>query len=210
MNTKNIASLFRQLAEEFENLEEITLATGTSNFSPSVKKKIEKYKKEGFTEIYTVDSSISIEKACGLADYENAAWLYEKDNIINGNHTKRPQKYLLLYTKDVPQETKGKTATELSEMFKQKNWLGFTLYEYLLVQRFEFEKRKDHSFDTYDSDSQKSQWTWLLDSRVSSGSDRRVVYAGWHPGYHRVDVIWRDVGDSNPALGARPAVVIPL
>ena len=83
---------------------------------------------------------------------------------------------------------------------------GLTLTEYCILQRRETEAHNDHRFDTYSDDRQKSQWTWLLDSRVPRG----VVDARWDPGNRRVWVDWRRPERSGPELGARPAVVVEI
>jgi len=116
--------------------------------------------------------------------------------------------YLLLYQSNpVPQETKGKTPTQLEPMFQAKKWNGLTLEEYMMLQRKEVELKKDHSFDAYNSsDATRSQWTWLLDSRVSEG----VVHAYWVPRYHQVVVYWSEPEFSDDVLGARPVVVVEI
>ena len=115
--------------------------------------------------------------------------------------------YLLLYQSNpIPNETKGKSPNELDPLFTQKNWNGLTLEEYLILQRKETETNKDHRFDTYDDDQNKSQWTWLLDSRVSEG----VGHAYWFPGSRQVRVSWYRPGFSSGGLGTRPAVVVEV
>jgi hypothetical protein len=121
----------------------------------------------------------------------------------------RPKRkvYLLLYqSSPIPDETKGKSPDQLDPLFAQKKWNGLTLSEYMLLQRKEAEAAKDHRFDAYSDDAKKSQWTWLLDSRVPGG----VVHARWNPGYRRVRVGWLEPGFSNARLGARPAVVVEV
>jgi DNA replication protein DnaC len=116
--------------------------------------------------------------------------------------------YMVMYqSKPVPQETKGKTPNDLDRLFAQKKWDGMTLEEYLLLQRKEAEARKDHSFDEYSDDEQKSQWTWLLDSRTKDGY---VVRADWDPGDRQVVVSWHFPDSSSSELGARPAVVVEI
>ncbi|MEK7637201.1 MAG: AAA family ATPase [Patescibacteria group bacterium] len=121
----------------------------------------------------------------------------------------RPVKaYMLMYqSRPVPSETKGKTPDQLETLFQQKKWNGLTMSEYLLLQRRELEEHNNHSFDAYDDDATKSQWSWLLDSRVSSSG---VADAHWDPRGRRVSVSWSDAGRSGPGLGARPAVVVEI
>ncbi len=137
---------------------------------------------------------------------------YMDSSAKNSQIRNRPAKgYLLLYqSSEVPQETKVKTPNYLETLFKQKKWNGLTLPEYLLLQRKELEQRQNHNFDAYSDNAAKSQWTWLLDNRVSSGSSSRVVIASWSPGRHRVRVHWDDAGRSDARLGARPAVVVEM
>jgi hypothetical protein len=100
----------------------------------------------------------------------------------------------------------GKTPDQLDPLFTQNKWNGLTLEEYLMLQRKEFEARKNHEFDAYNGDAKKSKWTWLLDSRVPGGA----VHAGWSPGDRQVVVYWGGPGDSYSRLGARPAVVVEV
>jgi hypothetical protein len=127
--------------------------------------------------------------------------------VAQARNRPKQKAYLLLYQSGpIPDETKGKSPDQLDPLFSQKKWNGFTLEEYLLLQRKETESRKNHSFDAYDSDTKKSQWTWLLDSRVPGGG----VHADWSPGLRRVGVVWAAPGLSGPGLGARPAVVVEV
>lgn len=133
----------------------------------------------------------------------------------------RPQRkaYLLLYQSGpLPEETMGNNPNDLDQLFSQKKWNGLTLQEYLLLQRKEAEARKDHSFDAYDGDAKKSQWTWFLDSRLpakaragaAAGVPDGVVHAFWFPGLRQVEVAWYEPGFSRSELGARPAVVVEI
>lgn len=148
----------------------------------------------------------------GLQDaeqYSRAHSMYEPDVTKNATTRGRPARkaYLLLYQSEpLPEETMGKTPNDLDQLFAQKKWNGLTLEEYLILQRKEAEASKDHRFDAHSDDAKKSQWTWLLDSRVPEG----VVYAYWYPGDRQVRVFWFGLGFSNPKLGARPAVVVEI
>ncbi len=135
-------------------------------------------------------------------------YLWDED-IKKADIQKRPKKkaYLLLYQSGpIPEETKGKTPNDLDPLFAQKKWNGLTLEEYLMLQRKEAEVSKDHRFDAYSDDAKKSQWTWLLDSRVPQG----VVRAHWYPRDRQVSVSWSESGHSGAGLGARPAVVVEI
>ncbi len=145
----------------------------------------------------------------GLPSNEQYTAPYFEDGTKTAETRNRPKQkaYLLLYQSGPnPEETKGKSPDQLDPLFKQKKWNGFTLQEYLLTQRKEAETNKDHRFDAYSDDAKKSQWTWLLDSRVPQG----VVRAYWNPGLRQVYVDWVGPGDSRDRLGARPAVVVEI
>jgi hypothetical protein len=136
-------------------------------------------------------------------------YMYQPDVTKNASARNRPARkaYLLLYQSGpLPEETMGKTPDQLDPLFAQKKWNGLTLEEYVVLQRKEFEARKNHEFDAYNDDAKKSKWTWLLDSRVPGG----VVRASWNPGSRRVGVIWDRPGSSDARLGARPAVVVEV
>ncbi len=167
----------------------------------------------------------------GLPDaeqYSQAHYMYEPDVTKAATSRNRPSRkaYLLLYQSGpIPDETKGLSPGDqaaaaaqgnqparpakigLDTLFAQKKWNGLTLEEYVILQMKEIEARKNHSFDAYNSsDAKKSQWTWLLDSRVPRG----VVHAHWSPRNRQVGVFWLTPGSSNPGLGARPAVVVEI
>ena len=146
----------------------------------------------------------------GLSDPDQYTNPYVDDSAKQAQTRNRPVKaYMLMYqSKPVPQKTKGKTPDQLEELFKQKRWNGLTVPEDFLLQRRELEERKNHGFDTYDDDdATKSQWSWLLDSRVSSSG---VADARWYPRARRVDVRWGASDSASPGLGARPAVVVEI
>jgi len=145
----------------------------------------------------------------GLSAADQYTEPYFEDKTKESEPLNRPAKaYLILYQSgEVPPETKGKSPDVLRPLFKQKKWDGFTLPEYLIIQRKELEERKNHSFDAYDTNSSKSQWTWLLDTKVPPA---KVVHARWDPGNRRVRVRWSGSDYSNEDLGARPVVVIEI
>ena len=159
-------------------------------------------------------TELADKKLPGLQDdapeqLSQAHYMYQPDVTKNATARNRPARkaYLLLYQSGpIPDETKGKSPDQLDPLFTQKKWNGLTLEEYLMLQRKEAEASKDHRFDAYNDDAKKSQWTWLLDSRVPGG----VVDASWSPGFRQVRVFWYRSGDSFPFLGARPAVVVEV
>ena len=152
----------------------------------------------------------------GLPDTEQYTAPYITDPVKEKKVTNqnRPllKAYLLLYQSGaIPEETKGKTfpeaEQELDKLFGKDKWNGLTLEEYLILQRQECEERQDHEFDVWPVDpNKKSEWTWLLDSRVPSG----CVHASWFPRNRQVSVHWSEPKHSLSLLGARPAVVVPL
>jgi hypothetical protein len=159
--------------------------------------------------IETIASETAIKEIPNLPTNEQYTSPYFESGTKAAQARNRPKQkaYLLLYQSGpIPGETKGKSPDQIDPLFAQKKWSGFTIEEYLLTQRKEAESRKDHSFDAYDGDAKKSQWTWLLDSRVPRG----VVLAYWSPGSRRVSVRWVESGGSCGRLGARPAVVVEI
>jgi hypothetical protein len=120
---------------------------------------------------------------------------------------KRSGAYLLgISAGPIPAETKNMTFPQAEKYLQEKGLNGLTLPEYYILQRVEAEQHKDHSFDAYSSDSKKSNWTWLIDSRAPGG----CVRASWSPGDRQVIVGWNDAESQYPNLGARPAIVVPL
>jgi hypothetical protein len=167
--------------------------------------------KTGLSKLKTV---LADKELPGLSEPDQYTASYLDKTIQNQSQTKegkpkekRQKAYLLLYQSgSLPPETRGMKFGAAEEFFKEKGWDGLTLEEYYLLQRLEAEKNKDHSFDSWSNDPQKSQWTWLLDSRLPSG----CVYARWYPEFRQVKAYWNGPGNSNSNLGARPAVVVPL
>lgn len=193
--------------------------------SPQSEARLREAMREGFDRAMLLPSTNlqkgSIDKLLGeLADkqiqglqdteqYSQAHYMHEPNTTKNATARNRPKRkaYLLLYqSAPIPEETKGKNPNDLDQLFAQKKWNGLTLEEYLMLQRRETEASKDHRFDAYSDDAKKSQWTWLLDSRVPGG----VVRASWGPGDRRVRVDWYGPGVSDSRLGARPAVVVEV
>ena len=120
---------------------------------------------------------------------------------------KRKKAYILGYSSNpVPDETKNLTFSEAEQYLKERNLNGLTLQEYYILQRIEAEQNHDHSFDAYVDDMDKSNWTWLIDSRAPDG----CVRARWLPGNRRVEVYWISADARSPRQGARPAIVVPL
>ena len=99
------------------------------------------------------------------------------------------------------------TADQASTYFDSRNWDKLTLAEGLAIKANEQQKNQNHNFVAYDSDPKKSNWSWLLGSRVGSGGCANV---NWNPNNHQFKVNWNDAGNRNPSLGARPAVVVPI
>ncbi|MFH0779392.1 MAG: hypothetical protein V1928_00860, partial [Parcubacteria group bacterium] len=81
-----------------------------------------------------------------------------------------------------------------------------SLIEYGVAQRWESATNRDHRFDAWNKDPDKSQWSWLLASTCPSGG----VFGDWDPDDRQVKVSWFSPDLSFEALGARPAVVVPI
>jgi len=152
-----------------------------------------------------------------LAKYGNDPYELEAAVIRASTPRNRPESglYILCYSSNpIPQETKGKKYPDLDRLFEEKKWNGFTYQEHLIIQRLEAEKRGEteagvgehHTFDGYNDDAEKSNWGWLLDSRAPAG----VLRARWNPAAAKVYAYWNDASYSNPWLGARPAVIVPI
>ncbi len=156
-----------------------------------------------------LDTEMAAKALPGLSANDQYTAPYFEDNTKTAESLNRPAKaYLLLYQSgDIPQETKGQTPNQLRPLFKKNKWDGLTLPEYLVLQRVEAEKRKNHSFDAYSTSGAASNWTWLLDTNITPS---KVVYASWNPDNRRVRVGWGDSDASYSSLGARPVVVVEI
>lgn len=122
-------------------------------------------------------------------------------------HNRPAKAYLLMYqSSPIPLETKAKNSLELEELFKSKKWDGMTQSEYLL-QRREAEERKNHSFDERSVDDFTSQYTWLLDSRLSESVS---LCGGWNGINKQIDLSGVSRAWSSDKLGARPTVVVEI
>jgi hypothetical protein len=152
-------------------------------------------------------------------NYKNESYLEDpiakKHFLTVSAEAKRAKGYLLFYSSEsVPEETKNMTFPQAKKYLQEKGLNGLTLPEYYILQRVEAEQRKNHSFDTWDNVSSKSNLTWLVDSRAPEGVDSRApggcVRASWNPGSRQVIVSWNNAELRNPFLGARPAIVVPL
>jgi len=115
--------------------------------------------------------------------------------------------YILLYrTTSFPRETRDRSAPDLDRLFAPKDWNGLAVPEYLVIQRILVEKNGNHRFDIYIADATRSQWQWLLDSRLPSG----VVMAFWNPKKCRVEISVAPEAVNSARRGAHPTVVIPV
>jgi hypothetical protein len=114
--------------------------------------------------------------------------------------------YIVLYSTD-PIPCKGMTADQADKYFDSKKWDKLTLAEGLAIKANEQQKNQKHKFVAYDSDPKKSNWSWLLGTRVGSGGCAGV---DWASGSLQFRVRWYVAGFGHPSLGARPAVVVPI
>jgi len=139
--------------------------------------------------------------------YLNSRIMETSPSIPASTQTKRQKPYILLYqSTPIPQETKNLTYLQADALFQEKNRDGLTLAEYYLLQRKEAEKNKNHSFDAYNDNPEQSNWSWLLDARISAG----CVYAAWRPKRPQVEVGWGDLDGRGRELGARPIFIVEL
>jgi hypothetical protein len=115
--------------------------------------------------------------------------------------------YVLFYrTSPFPRETREKSAPDVDKLFSALGWTGLTVSEYMVLQRLLAEKNGDHRFDLYAPDSERSQWQWLLDTRLPSGA----VMAFWNPQGCRLEIGPAPAEVSTARRGAHPTVVVPL
>jgi hypothetical protein len=115
--------------------------------------------------------------------------------------------YVLMYrTTPFPRETREKSAPDLDRLFGAMDWNGLTVPEYLVLQRLFCEKHNDHRFDLYTPDASRSQWQWLLDTRLPTG----VVMAFWNPKKCRIEIGAAPEGANSARRGAHPTVVVPV
>jgi len=147
--------------------------------------------------------------AFGLArsDQYTAPSVPEFHNLKTASSRNRPGgPYLLMYrTAPFPRETREKSPPDLDKLFAAMGWNGLTVAEYLVLQRLLCEKNLDHRFDLYAPDAARSQWQWLLDTRLPSG----VVMAFWNPKLCRLEIGPAPPGVNTARRGAHPTVVIP-
>jgi hypothetical protein len=115
--------------------------------------------------------------------------------------------YVLMYrTTPFPRETREKSAPDLDRLFGAMGWNGLTVPEYLVLQRLLCEKNGDHRFDLYAPDTSRSQWQWLLDTRLPTG----VVMAYWNPKKYRIEIGAAPEGVNSARRGAHPTVIVPV
>ena len=115
--------------------------------------------------------------------------------------------YILLYSAGpFPPETRNKSIPQLDRLFAERGWDALTVPEYLVLQRLALLRNGDHSFDLYTGDSERSQWMWLLDTRLPGG----CVQGYWNPGKRRVELGACKAGSKNERRGAHPTLVVPM
>lgn len=155
-------------------------------------------------------SELAESKSDSLSDEHQYAspWIQDLTELTNCVARERGDRpYVLLYSPEFyPNETRNLTADQLDKMFAEKNWTGLAAHEYLVLQRIASEANGDHSFDDYVSDTARSQWMWLLDSRVPKG----VMMGYWNPAKKRVEIGWCKANNKNEKRGSHPTVVLPL
>lgn len=185
--------------------------------------RFEKALAEGFDSAF-VFPSVSVQKvhfeamvkhlagapAFGLARSEQyeTPWVPDLWALKTSPASNRPMgPYILLYrTSPFPRETRDKSAPDLDRIFRSRDWNGLSVPEYLVIQRLLVEKNGNHRFDLYIPDATRSQWQWLLDSRLPSG----VVMAFWNPKKSRVEIGVAPEAVNSARRGAHATVVIPV
>jgi hypothetical protein len=138
----------------------------------------------------------------------SSPWIQDMKELANCAARQRGEgAYLFLYSSGkFPDQTRNLTADQLDKLFAENKWSGLAAHEYLVLQRISSEANGDHRFDDYVSDVNRSQWMWLLDSRVPKG----VMMGYWNPAKKRVEIGWCKANNKNERRGSHPTVVVPL
>lgn len=138
----------------------------------------------------------------------------DQQNLELATISNRPphKAYIILYKKSGnDEETRDKSAAEYRNIFEQKNQkyakegkqiqvTGWTGPEYLLVQRRECEKNKNHQWDEHVF-FRPEQWSLLLDSPLPSG---------WLSGTWVNGVVTVEKRGNEFKYGAKSAIIIEL
>jgi len=153
-------------------------------------------KQTGFTPVFGL----------GKADQYTHPMIVDPQSLRLAEARSRPVgSYILFYRSGpLPRETRDKKAADSEVFFRSMKWNGMTIPEYLIIQRLLCEKNKDHRYDLYSPDVARSQWTWLLDSRTTTG----IVMAFWNPVRSRIEIGVSKEDAANARRGAQPTIVI--
>lgn len=74
--------------------------------------------------------------------------------------------YILQFAQAPAQNAWGRTGKQIIELFQARGWRGFTVPEYLVLQRYFCERFGDHRF--HEGAEEKNHWLWLIDSADNS------------------------------------------
>lgn len=123
----------------------------------------------------------------------------------------RPEScYLLLYRGFMDPTTLGVDRPALKLEFSANGWQSFSATEYLIIQRFEAEKRGDHTFDQWGRAEEKFKTgnSWLLDYSWPDDA-KKSAYFGWAPEAQKAEI---EITSNNvyTNVGAHPIIIIPL
>ncbi len=93
----------------------------------------------------------------------NGKILQRMDDL--GGRTDGP--YFMLFSPKPVTNAWGRTGKQIIELFQAKGWQGFTVPEYLVLQRHFSEQFGDHRFYE-DNEDTRVHWLWLLDSATDT------------------------------------------
>jgi len=176
---------------------------------------LERAREQGFDQYFVMPGAdVDAEQLISLATYDSGEPYIEDTAVFASikptNRSEKP--YLVCYSsKPIPQETKNLTFPQTVELFKKKGWNGLTYQEYLILQKVEYEKNGNHSFDEFSGDAVKSNWTWLLDSQILNykGEPWDYLNADWSS-EAQVGVRSNDDTRQSLQLGTRPTIIVNI
>lgn len=110
--------------------------------------------------------------------------------------------YLLLFAERPAQNAWGRTGSQILDLFHAKGWHGFTVFEYLVLQRFFCERFGDHRF--HEASEVKGHWLWLLDSASDAACSVAMANA------RGINIQACPLGNRDSRRGAVPALLAAL
>lgn len=112
--------------------------------------------------------------------------------------------YLLLFSPNPIQKCWGLTGKQIREHFQTKDWIGLTVPEYLVLQRFFCEHYGDHRFFAQPEDDSGSHSIWLIDSM----DDKSCAVAMGKNGV--VNIQAASINNRDRKRAAVAGIIIPL